>query len=75
MWMLYAEHHLIKVINLELAVKRLYEMLGALEFDADHEAVYGMEKHYTVEQCEQLRDKYKIGRKNGTLDPVACSER
>ncbi|KAF5299012.1 hypothetical protein FQA39_LY11644 [Lamprigera yunnana] len=35
----------------------------ALEFDADHEAIYGMERYYTVQQCEELRDKYKIGRK------------
>ncbi|KAF5284429.1 hypothetical protein FQA39_LY17052 [Lamprigera yunnana] len=41
----------------------LYEELGALEFDADHEAIYGMERYYTVQQCEKLRDKYKIGRK------------
>ncbi|KAF5294587.1 hypothetical protein FQA39_LY13346 [Lamprigera yunnana] len=61
--MLYAEQHLTKVVDLKSAVKRLYEKLGALEFDADHEAIYGMEKYYTVEQCEKLRDKYKIGRK------------
>ncbi|KAF5292830.1 hypothetical protein FQA39_LY13875 [Lamprigera yunnana] len=63
MWMLYAEQHWTKAIDLKLAVERLYENLGTLEFDADHEAIYGMEKYYTVEQCEQLQDKYKIGRK------------
>ncbi|KAF5305660.1 hypothetical protein FQA39_LY09149 [Lamprigera yunnana] len=52
-----------QAIDLKSAVERLYEKLGALEFDADHEAIYGMEKYYTVEQCEKLRDKYKIGRK------------
>ncbi|KAF5287257.1 hypothetical protein FQA39_LY15985 [Lamprigera yunnana] len=31
--------------------------------DHDHEAIYGMEIYYTVQQCEELRDKYKIGRK------------
>ncbi|KAF5301820.1 hypothetical protein FQA39_LY10605 [Lamprigera yunnana] len=50
-------------IDLKSAVERLYEKLGALGFDADHEAIYGMEKYYTVEQCEKLRDKYKIERK------------
>ncbi|KAF5284383.1 hypothetical protein FQA39_LY17058 [Lamprigera yunnana] len=44
-------------------VERLYEKLGALEFNADHEAIYGMEKYYTVKQCEKLRDKYKIEKK------------
>ncbi|KAF5294224.1 hypothetical protein FQA39_LY13472 [Lamprigera yunnana] len=63
MWMLYAEQHWTKAINLKSAVERLYEKLSALEFAADHETIYGMEKYYTVEQCEQLRDKYKIGRK------------
>ncbi|KAF5282540.1 hypothetical protein FQA39_LY04947 [Lamprigera yunnana] len=62
-WMLYAEEHWSKAIDLKLAVERLYEKLGALEFDADHEAIYGMERYYTVQQCEELRDKYKIGRK------------
>ncbi|KAF5305684.1 hypothetical protein FQA39_LY09173 [Lamprigera yunnana] len=63
MRMLYAEQHWTKAIDLKSAVKRLYEKLGALEFDTDHEAIYGMERYYTVQQCEELRDKYKIGRK------------
>ncbi|KAF5294569.1 hypothetical protein FQA39_LY13328 [Lamprigera yunnana] len=63
MWMLYTEQHWTKATDLKSAVERLYKKLGALEFDADHEAIYGMEKYYTVEQCEQLRDKYKIERK------------
>ncbi|KAF5282121.1 hypothetical protein FQA39_LY17677 [Lamprigera yunnana] len=63
MWMLYAEQHWTKAIDLKSAVERLYEKLGALEFDADHEEIYGMERYYTVQQCKKLRDKYKIGRK------------
>ncbi|KAF5300960.1 hypothetical protein FQA39_LY10930 [Lamprigera yunnana] len=63
MWMLYAEQNWTKAIDLKSAVARLYEKLGALEFDEDHEAIYGIEKYYTIEQCEKLRDKYKIGRK------------
>ncbi|KAF5302140.1 hypothetical protein FQA39_LY10475 [Lamprigera yunnana] len=63
MWMLYAEHYWTKAIYLKLAVERLYEKLGVLEFDANHEAIYGMERYYTVQQCEELQDKYKIGRK------------
>ncbi|KAF5288669.1 hypothetical protein FQA39_LY15311 [Lamprigera yunnana] len=63
MWMLHAEQHWTKTIDLKLAVERLYEKLGVLEFDADHEAIYGMERYYTVQQCEELRNKYKIGKK------------
>ncbi|KAF5290874.1 hypothetical protein FQA39_LY14554 [Lamprigera yunnana] len=63
MWMLYAQEHWTKSYDLKSAVERLYEELGALEFDADHEAIYGMERYYTVQQCEELRDKYKIRRK------------
>ncbi|KAF5303440.1 hypothetical protein FQA39_LY19029 [Lamprigera yunnana] len=64
MWMLYAQEHWTKSYDLKSAVERLYEELGALEFDADHEAIYGMERYYTVQQCEELRDKYKIERKD-----------
>ncbi|KAF5301638.1 hypothetical protein FQA39_LY10685 [Lamprigera yunnana] len=62
-WMVYAEQHWTKAIDLKLAVERLYEKLGDLEFDEDHEAIYGMEKYYTIGQCEKLRDEYKIRRK------------
>ncbi|KAF5293881.1 hypothetical protein FQA39_LY13586 [Lamprigera yunnana] len=63
MWMLYAQEHWTKAIDLKSAVERLYEELGALEFDGDHEEIYRMERYYKVQQCEELRDKYKIGRK------------
>ncbi|KAF5277514.1 hypothetical protein FQA39_LY18482 [Lamprigera yunnana] len=63
MWMLYAVQHWTKAIDLKSAVERLYEKLGALEFDADREAIYGMERYYTVQQFEELRDKYEIRRK------------
>ncbi|KAF5278226.1 hypothetical protein FQA39_LY18379 [Lamprigera yunnana] len=36
------------------AVERLYEDLGAVEFDAHHEAIYEMERYYTVQQWEKL---------------------
>ncbi|KAF5296804.1 hypothetical protein FQA39_LY12322 [Lamprigera yunnana] len=61
MWMLYAEQHRTKAIDLKSAVESLYEKLSALKFDSNHKAIYGMEKYYTVEQCEHLLDKYKIG--------------
>ncbi|KAF5280945.1 hypothetical protein FQA39_LY17925 [Lamprigera yunnana] len=49
MWMLYAEQHWTKAIDLKSVVEPLYEKLGALKFDADRKAIYGMEKYYTVE--------------------------
>ncbi|KAF5298569.1 hypothetical protein FQA39_LY11770 [Lamprigera yunnana] len=63
MWILYVKQHWTKAIDLKSAVECLYEKLRALEFDADHEAIYGMERYYTVQQCEKLRDKYEIERK------------
>ncbi|KAF5285238.1 hypothetical protein FQA39_LY16699 [Lamprigera yunnana] len=76
MWMLYAQEHWTKSYDLKSAVERLYEELGALEFDGDHEAIYGMERYYTVQQCEELRDKYKIGRKvcRKFLQGKTCSQ-
>ncbi|KAF5278258.1 hypothetical protein FQA39_LY18370 [Lamprigera yunnana] len=76
MWMLYAQEHWTKSYDLKSAVERLYEELGALEFDADHEAIDGMERYYTVQQCEELRDKYKIGRKvcRKFLQGKTCSQ-
>ncbi|KAF5298552.1 hypothetical protein FQA39_LY11753 [Lamprigera yunnana] len=76
MWMLYAEQHRTKTIDLKSVVELLCEELGALEFDADHKAIYGMERYYTVQQCEELRDKYKIGRKvcRKFLQGKTCSQ-
>ncbi|KAF5295136.1 hypothetical protein FQA39_LY13287 [Lamprigera yunnana] len=51
MWMLYAEQHWTKAVDLKSAVERLHQKLGALEFDANHEAIYEMERYYTVQQC------------------------
>ncbi|KAF5270243.1 hypothetical protein FQA39_LY08457 [Lamprigera yunnana] len=53
-----------KTIDLKLAVEHLYKKLGALEFDTNHEAIYDMEKCYTVQQCGKLRNQYKSGRKS-----------
>ncbi|KAF5288213.1 hypothetical protein FQA39_LY03981 [Lamprigera yunnana] len=47
-WMFYAEQHWTKAIDLKSAVERLYEKLRVLEFDADHEAIYEMERYYMV---------------------------
>ncbi|KAF5285546.1 hypothetical protein FQA39_LY16611 [Lamprigera yunnana] len=44
--------HCTKAIDLKSAVERIYEQLCALEFDADHEAIYRMERYYTVHKYE-----------------------
>ncbi|KAF5297010.1 hypothetical protein FQA39_LY12224 [Lamprigera yunnana] len=74
MWMLYAEQHWTKAIDLKSAVECLYEKLGALGFDADHEAIYGMKKYYPVEQCEKLRDKYKRKTSNSDTSSYSSDE-
>ncbi|KAF5299005.1 hypothetical protein FQA39_LY11637 [Lamprigera yunnana] len=63
LWMLYAEQHWTKAIFLKSAVERLYKKLGASEFNSNYVAMYGIERYYTVQECEELRDKYKIERK------------
>ncbi|KAF5286644.1 hypothetical protein FQA39_LY16218 [Lamprigera yunnana] len=63
MWMTYAEPYWTKAFDLRSAVKTLDGEFSAFEFDANHEAVYGLEKYYTVRKCEQLQDKYEKGRK------------
>ncbi|KAF5291671.1 hypothetical protein FQA39_LY14308 [Lamprigera yunnana] len=77
MWMLYAQEHWTKSYDLKSAVERLYEELGPLEFDADHEAIYGMERYYTDNSvksfeinirlegssnfCRELSDRFSKG--------------
>ncbi|KAF5285256.1 hypothetical protein FQA39_LY16717 [Lamprigera yunnana] len=45
MCMLYAQEHWTKAFDLKSAVERLYEELGALEFDAGHKAIYEMKRY------------------------------
>ncbi|KAF5302128.1 hypothetical protein FQA39_LY10463 [Lamprigera yunnana] len=63
-----------KAVVLRSAVGRLHEELSALEFDASPEAVYRLKKYYTVRECEQLQNKYKMGQKICTkfLQEIYC---
>ncbi|KAF5279998.1 hypothetical protein FQA39_LY05379 [Lamprigera yunnana] len=67
MWMLYTEQHWTKTIDLKSAVERLYEKICALEFDADHEAIYGMERYYTVQQCQIAKINKRLEERYGRL--------
>ena len=44
--------------NLTSAVKNLAAHFNDLVFDADHEAVYGMERFYTQEECTDIAKTY-----------------
>lgn len=45
--------------NLISAVENLADHFNDLVFDADHEAVYGMERFYTEEECTKIARKYE----------------
>ncbi|KAF5299844.1 hypothetical protein FQA39_LY11381 [Lamprigera yunnana] len=55
MWMASTEQGLTKAVDLRTVVKRLYDQFSALKFDAEHEAVYGLEKGYSVIECSELQ--------------------
>ncbi|KAF5285243.1 hypothetical protein FQA39_LY16704 [Lamprigera yunnana] len=65
MWMLYAEQHWTKAIDLKLEVERLYEKLSALEFDADHEAIYGIESNSVTSSSSFDEEECKVVEQNG----------
>lgn len=58
MWMAYAEQSWEKAVDIKSAVTRLHQSLKARRWDAEHEAVYGMERFYSTEYCQQLAEKY-----------------
>lgn len=59
MWMAYVK--VTPAYDLISAVENLKEHFENLEFDAEHEAVYGMEKFYTAEECKEIAKKYRRG--------------
>lgn len=60
MWMAYAEASDSKseVVDLNSAVIRLQGTFHRLTFDAEHEAVYGMERFYSISECSNLAENY-----------------
>lgn len=64
MWMAYTEasdDSQSEVVDLKSAVIKLQRTLYRLAFDADHEAVYGMERFYSISECRNLAETYNRG--------------
>jgi hypothetical protein len=60
MWMCYAEQSWTRAVDKYTAVERLVQQFDALQFDAEHEAVYG-NGCFSPEYCEELAEKYRKG--------------
>ncbi|KAF5302124.1 hypothetical protein FQA39_LY10459 [Lamprigera yunnana] len=57
--MAYAEPYWTKAVDLRSTVERLDKEISALEFDANREGVYGLEKYYTIREYrikEHIKD-------------------
>lgn len=61
MWMAYAEPSWEKAVDLESSIKRKRQCLEARAWDADHEAVYGMNRFFDEDYCNRLAKKYAVG--------------
>ncbi|KAF5283011.1 hypothetical protein FQA39_LY04882 [Lamprigera yunnana] len=59
MWIAYAEQGRTKAVDLKTVAERLHDQFNALEFYAEYEAVYGLEKGYSVIECTELQVKYE----------------
>lgn len=61
MWMAYAEQSWEKAVDLQSSIKRKQQCLEARSWDAEHEAVYGMNRFFDEEYCNRLAKKYDTG--------------
>lgn len=59
MWMCYVKE--VEIIDLESGVRNLSQKFSNLQFDAEHEAVYGMGRFYSEDDCNELAKKYELG--------------
>lgn len=59
MWLAYVQET--PAYNLTVAVENLAQHFRNLEFDAEHEAVYGMERFYTEDECMKIAENYRKG--------------
>lgn len=51
----------IEIVDLNSGVNHLRQLFSNLKFDAEHEAIYGMGRFYTAEECNNLAMKYDEG--------------
>jgi hypothetical protein len=61
MWMAYSMQSWPEATDVDSSVRRVKRELEDLQFDAEHEAVYGLGRIYTVEECDELAKKYERG--------------
>jgi hypothetical protein len=59
MWMAYSPS--IEIKDLKSGVEHLNNEFQKLGFDAEHEAIYGLGRFYTPEECEKIAEKYNKG--------------
>lgn len=59
--MCYAEEHWVKPTDVRTAVERLQQQFQALQFDAEHEQIYGCNRFYTDQECVDLENRYTLG--------------
>lgn len=59
MWMSYCKD--VEISDLESGVEYLLNVFQKLEFDAEHEANYGLGRYETPEKCEELAEQYRRG--------------
>lgn len=57
MWMAYVES--VEVFDLYSGVRSLRAQFSNLQFDAYHEAIYGMSRFMPMDECNDLGDRYR----------------
>ena len=61
MWLSYARE--IPIVDLESGCRHLFELFSNLQYDAEHESVYGLERFMSYSECKNLAKKYEKGKK------------
>lgn len=61
MWMAYRNYR--EIVDLKSGLKSLISKFSDLEFDAEHEAVYGFGRFETEENCLRKARSYRKGRR------------
>ncbi|KAJ8962880.1 hypothetical protein NQ318_001288 [Aromia moschata] len=59
MWMCYVRE--IEITDMRSGVEHLVQKFNNLRFEAEHEAIYGLGRFYSEEECTELAKKYENG--------------